>query len=62
MKNRLTRKKRMKPIRDSGEEIDLKSMVGLLYGQFTLQQISEYYDDKAYRATKKAFEKHRRVE
>ena len=61
MKNRLTRKK-IKSNRSPEQEIDLKSMVSLLYGQFTLQQISEYYEEQAARATKKAFEKRSRVE
>ena len=62
MKNRLTRKKMMKSVRIPDQEIDLKSMVNLLYGQYTLQQISEFYEDKTSSATRKAFEKRRRVE
>ena len=61
MKTRNPSKKRTKLRKDSVEKPDAEALFGLIYGQFTLQQIALHVKTETLEATKTAFKKRKRI-
>lgn len=61
MKTRAPSKKRTKLRKDHVETPDAEALFGLIYGQFTLQQIALHVKNQTLEATKTAFKKRKHI-